>query len=154
MSESASPLREPGEDYEAPHAPRARRLGRILIVDDFPDAIEMYRMYFDHSGYEVLSAGDGLSAVAMALRSVPDVIVMDLSLPGLDGWEATRRLKRDARTRHIPVVVLTGHALAGHSQGAMDAGCDAFITKPCLPERLLEEIRTILDATPRPRSES
>ena len=81
----------------------------------------------------------------------PDVIVMDLSLPGLDGWEATRRLKGDPRTRDIPVIALTGHALAGHSKGALDAGCDAFITKPCLPERLLDEIRAILE-TARTRS--
>jgi CheY-like chemotaxis protein len=75
---------------------------------------------------------------------LPDLIVMDLSLPGIDGWEATRRLKADPRTKRIPVIALTGHALAGHSKGAMDAGCDAFITKPCLPERLLEEVRKTL----------
>ena len=66
---------------------------------------------------------------------------MDLSLPGMDGWEATRRLKADERTQHIPIVALTGHALAGHAEGARQAGCDAFVTKPCLPDALVAEIR-------------
>src|SRR5215831_13765176 len=145
MAESASPLREPGEDYEAPHAPRARRLGRILIVDDFPDAIEMYRMYFDHSGYEVLSAGDGLSAVAMALRSVPDVIVMDLSMPRLDGIEATRELKGQRRTRHIPIILLTGFPERAIREGAIEAGADMFLTKPCLPDDLEGHVRRLME---------
>ena len=70
---------------------------------------------------------------------------MDLSLPGMDGWTATRHLKSDARTREIPVVALTGHALAGSSDGARQAGCDAFVTKPCLPDELVIELRRILD---------
>jgi two-component system cell cycle response regulator DivK len=70
---------------------------------------------------------------------------MDLSLPVMDGWEATRRLKAEPRTAHIPVVALTGHALAGISDGAKKAGCDAFVTKPCLPEDLVKEIRKVLD---------
>jgi two-component system cell cycle response regulator DivK len=74
---------------------------------------------------------------------------MDLSLPVMDGWEATRRLKEDARTNSIPVVALTGHALAGISEGAMKAGCDAFVTKPCLPEDLVKEIRKLLDRAPQ-----
>ena len=80
----------------------------------------------------------------MAGELIPDLIVMDLSLPGLDGWEATRRLKADERTRSIPVVALTGHALDGHAQSALEAGCDGFIIKPCEPEALLNEIRKIL----------
>ncbi len=124
----------------------------VLLVDDYPDNRDIYVQFLTYSGLRVEEAENGYEALDKAFALRPDVIIMDLSLPGLDGWEATRRLKRDPRTRHIPVVVLTGHALAGHSQGAMDAGCDAFITKPCLPERLLEEIRTILTAAPRPRS--
>jgi len=124
----------------------------VLLVDDYPDNRDIYVQFLTYSGLRVEEAENGYEALDKAFALRPDVIVMDLSLPGLDGWEATRRLKRDPRTRHIPVVVLTGHALAGHSQGAMDAGCDAFITKPCLPERLFEEIRSILDAAPRPRS--
>ena len=72
---------------------------------------------------------------------MPDIILMDLALPKMDGWEATRRLKSDERTKHIPIVALTGHALAGHAEGARQAGCDSFVTKPCLPDALVAEIR-------------
>src|ERR671918_572807 len=76
----------------------------------------------------------------------PDLILMDLSLPGMDGWEATRQLKADERTQNIPVVALTGHALAGASDGAKRAGCDSFVTKPCLPDDLVVEVRRMLQA--------
>jgi two-component system, cell cycle response regulator DivK len=118
----------------------------ILIVDDFADNREMYTQFLEFSGFRVAEAQNGHEALDKAFELHPDLIVMDLSLPGLDGWEATRRLKADDRTRGIPVIALTGHALAGHSKGAMDAGCDAFITKPCLPERLMEEIKSMLKA--------
>jgi CheY-like chemotaxis protein len=115
----------------------------------------MYTQFLTFSGLRVEEAQNGHEALDKAFALAPDLIVMDLSLPGMDGWEATRRLKADSRTRAIPVIALTGHALAGHSKGAMDAGCDAFITKPCLPERLLEEITSMLkrhpDATERGR---
>ncbi len=116
----------------------------ILVVDDFLDNRQMYAEYLAFSGLRVEEAENGHEALEKAFAMLPDLIVMDLSLPGIDGWEATRRLKADARTKRIPVIALTGHALAGHSKGAMDAGCDAFITKPCLPERLLEEVRRTL----------
>jgi two-component system, cell cycle response regulator DivK len=118
----------------------------VLVVDDFPDNRDMYMQYLEFSGLRVAEAQNGHEALEQAFALLPDLIVMDLSLPGLDGWEATRRLKADERTRAIPVIALTGHALAGHSKGAIEAGCDAFITKPCLPERLLEEIRKMLDS--------
>ena len=87
-----------------------------------------------------------LAAVSMALFCVQiDYFAMNLALPRMDGWEATRRLKEDQRTRHIPVVALTGHALAGHAEGAREAGCDAFVTKPCLPDALVAEIRRLLE---------
>ena len=117
----------------------------ILLVDDFPDNREMYAQYLKFSGMRVAEASNGHEALDRAFQLHPDLIVMDLSLPAMDGWEATRRLKSDARTRDIPVVALTGHALEGYSTGAMEAGCDGFITKPCLPADLLEEIRTMLD---------
>jgi two-component system cell cycle response regulator DivK len=120
----------------------------VLVVDDFPDNRDMYMQYLEFSGLRVAEAQNGHEALQQAFSLLPDLIVMDLSLPGLDGWEATRRLKADARTQAIPVIALTGHALAGHSKGAIEAGCDAFITKPCLPERLLEEIRKMLDGRP------
>jgi two-component system cell cycle response regulator DivK len=119
---------------------------RVLLVDDYPDAREMYTEYLEFSGYEVIGAGNGVEALERAVDAAPDIILMDLSLPVMDGWEATRRLKADQRTASIPVVALTGHALAGISEGAKKAGCDAFVTKPCLPEDLVREIKKILDA--------
>ena len=118
---------------------------RVLVVDDYPDAREMYAEYLRFSGFDVVEAANGREALQSAVDHWPDIILMDLSLPVMDGWEATRRLKADERTASIPVVALTGHALAGISEGAMRAGCDAFVTKPCLPEDLVQEIRRILD---------
>jgi CheY-like chemotaxis protein len=117
----------------------------VLLVDDYPDAREMYSEYLQYSGFDVIEAGNGIEALERALEREPDIILMDLSLPVMDGWEATRRLKADRRTAGIPVVALTGHALAGISEGAKQAGCDAFVTKPCLPEDLVREIRKLLD---------
>ena len=118
---------------------------RVLLVDDYPDAREMYGEYLKFTGFDVIEASNGVEAVERALDTAPDIILMDLSLPIMDGWEATRRLKADQRTADIPVVALTGHALAGISEGAKKAGCDAFVTKPCLPEDLVTEIRKVLD---------
>lgn len=116
----------------------------VLVVDDFADNREMYSEYLSFSGYDVIEARNGKEALEAAQERLPDIIIMDLSLPVMDGWEATRRLKADARTRQIPVVALTGHALAGHSTGAREAGCDAFLAKPCLPDQLVAEIRRML----------
>ena len=117
----------------------------VLLVDDYPDAREMYSEYLQYSGFDVIEAGNGIEALEQAVEREPDIILMDLSLPVMDGWEATRRLKADRRTARIPVVALTGHALAGISEGARRAGCDAFVTKPCLPEDLVKEIRKVLE---------
>ncbi len=116
----------------------------VLLVDDFQDNREMYAMYLKHAGVRVAEAANGHEALDQAFSLLPDLIVMDLSLPGIDGWEATRRLKADERTKKIPVLALTSHALEGFSDGARAAGCDAFVTKPCLPEQLLSEIRKVL----------
>ena len=118
----------------------------ILVVDDYQDAREMYAEYLQFSGFRVAEARNGNEAVEQAVALKPDLILMDLSLPGMDGWEATRRLKADDTTRHIPIVALTGHALAGASEGAKKAGCDSFVTKPCLPDDLVVEVRRMLDA--------
>ena len=118
---------------------------RVLLVDDYPDAREMYCEYLEFSGFEVVEAANGLEALQRAGEESPDIILIDLSLPIMDGWEATRRLKADPRTADIPVVALTGHALSGISEGARKAGCDAFVTKPCLPDDLVKEIRKVLD---------
>jgi CheY-like chemotaxis protein len=117
---------------------------RILMVDDFEDNREMYAAYLRHAGFLVEEAVTGTEALDKAFAVGPDLIVMDLSLPGLDGWEATRRLKSDARTKHIPIVVVSGHALEGSVRSAQAAGCDAFLRKPCLPNALLAEVRKLL----------
>jgi CheY-like chemotaxis protein len=116
----------------------------VLVVEDYPDAQEMYSEFLSYEGFRVAAASTGLEAVEKATELVPDLILMDLSLPGIDGWEATRRLKKDPRTHAIPIVALTGHTLAGISATAKKAGCAAFITKPCLPADLVAELRRIL----------
>ena len=120
----------------------------VLVVDDFQDNREMFAEFLSLSGFRVAEAATGREAIDRGFELLPDVILMDLSLPELDGWEATRQLKSDPRTRHIPIVALTGHALADHSREAREAGCDAFLTKPCLPEVLVIEIRKMLDRRP------
>jgi len=118
----------------------------VLVVEDYQDAREMYAAYLQFSGFDVAEAGNGIEAIEKTQALLPDIVLMDLALPRMDGWEATRRLKNDPRTRHIPIVALTGHALAGHAEGAREAGCDAFVTKPCLPDALVAEIKRLLDA--------
>lgn len=118
----------------------------VLVVEDYQDAREMYAAYLQFSGYRVAEATNGIEAIEKTLELMPDIILMDLALPKMDGWEATRRLKMDERTRHIPIVALTGHALAGHAEGARQAGCDSFVTKPCLPDALVAEIQRMLAA--------
>ena len=120
---------------------------KVLIVDDQQVVRQGLRTFLElqEDIGVVGEASDGYRAIEMARQLRPDIILMDLSLPVMDGWEATRRLKADRRTARIPVVALTGHALAGFSDGAKKAGCDAFVTKPCLPEDLVKEIRKILD---------
>ncbi|XXF79598.1 response regulator [Myxococcaceae bacterium GXIMD 01537] len=116
----------------------------VLVVDDYQDAREMYAEYLEFSGFRTAEARNGAEALEVAFALAPDVILMDLSLPVMDGWEATRRLRADERTRHIPIVALTGHALSGQSSEARDAGCDAYVTKPCLPDALVDEVKRIL----------
>ncbi len=116
----------------------------VLVVDDFEDSRVMYTECLGHAGYGVIEAENGLEAVEKARDTRPDLIVMDLSLPVLDGWEATRRLKSDPRTKEIRVIMLTGHGLAEHARGAEQAGCDAFLVKPCLPGDLLAKVEGML----------
>jgi two-component system, cell cycle response regulator DivK len=126
----------------------------VLVVDDYGDAREMYAEYLQFEGFRVEQAENGQEALRRAEENPPDVVLMDLSLPVMDGWEATRRLKANERLRHVPVIALTGHALSGTAETAAQAGCDAFVTKPCLPEELAQEIRRIIKNHPRgkPRS--
>jgi CheY-like chemotaxis protein len=133
--------------HDAPDEMASRAKPLVLVVDDFEDNRAMYAVYLAYSGYDVIEAADGVEAVEIAGSRLPDIIVMDLSLPIMDGWEATRRLKADPRTGHIPIIALTGHALAGHSRDAHDAGCDAFLAKPCLPEMLVEKVQELMGAS-------
>ena len=116
----------------------------ILLVEDQSALREMYARQLELSGFEVIEAGNGVDALAHTAAREPDVVLMDLSLPLMDGWEATRRLKNDARTAHIPVVALTAHDGAGELERATRAGCDWFVPKPCPPDALITEIRRVL----------
>jgi two-component system, cell cycle response regulator DivK len=118
----------------------------VLIVDDFPDNREMYGEYLEHVGFRVLECGDGQTAVDIARQEMPAAILMDLSLPVLDGWQATRILKNDPATANILIIVLTGHAEPASEKRALDAGCDVFMAKPCLPIDVADKIKKLLDA--------
>ena len=120
-------------------------MARILYVEDNDDNIYLLRMRFDLTGeHELLVAEDGERGVALARVEQPDLILMDLELPVIDGWEATRRLKADPATRDIPIIELTAHALAGAREQALAAGCDDFDTKPVAFDRLLEKVQHLL----------
>lgn len=131
------------------HATQTR--ARILVVDDYQDAREMYAEYLEVRGFEVVTASNGQEALAQVQSGAPDLIIMDLSLPVMDGWEATRLIKEDARTRDIPVIALSGHALSGMPETAREAGCDAFVAKPALPEEVEQKIRSLLTGSTAPR---
>jgi len=138
----------------ARRALRRRSQKRVLIVDDVEDNRRIYTMFLTAAGFEVQSASDGHEALAKVRTLRPDVVVMDFAIPGIDGWQVTRRLKRDPQTRRIPVIALTGHALAGAEQRARQAGCDMFLTKPCLPGDLQQHIEGLIArsaTTRRPR---
>jgi two-component system cell cycle response regulator DivK len=124
------------------------RVPLVLVVDDYQDAREMYAESLGACGFNVAEAETGDEAVAKALQLLPDAIVMDLSLPGMDGWTATRALKSDARTSAIPVIALTGNARTDAPLAAREAGCDAFLIKPCLPDDMVAAVRRVLDARP------
>jgi CheY-like chemotaxis protein len=129
--------------------PRANDRDRplVLIVEDQSELRQLYVQELTISGFDVIEAANGLDAIAHSSAQFPDVILMDLSLPVLDGWEATRRLKSDSRTAHIPVVALTAHDGSGELQRATRAGCDWFVPKPCPPNDLIEEVRRVLAAS-------
>jgi CheY-like chemotaxis protein len=120
-----------------------------LLVEDNDDNRTMYRHYLEWEGFRIAEAADGLEAIAQAAALMPAAIVMDLTLPRLDGWHATRRIRADSRTRHIPVLALTAHAFAGAAEQATAAGCDGYLAKPCLPDALARAIRRIIGATDR-----
>ena len=118
---------------------------RILLVEDNDMNRDMLSRRLVRNGYEVFIAVDGLQGADMALSKRPDLILMDMSLPVIDGWEATRRIKANDATRHIPVIALTAHAMAGDREKAMEVGCDDYDTKPVEISRLLSKILALLE---------
>ena len=122
---------------------------KILLVEDNEMNRDMLSRRLERKGYEVILAVDGESGVAIARSESPDLILMDMSLPVLDGWEATRRLKDASDTQRIPVIALTAHAMSGDREKAIEAGCDDYDTKPIELSRLLEKITELLPASAR-----
>jgi CheY-like chemotaxis protein len=120
-------------------------VAKILIVEDNEMNRDMLARRLARRGYEVLVAVDGAEGIASAQKQAPDLILMDMSLPVVDGWEAARRLKADPGTASIPIVALTAHAMAGDREKALCSGCDAYETKPVELPRLLETMRDLLD---------
>jgi CheY-like chemotaxis protein len=119
--------------------------GRILIVEDNMDTYELVRFILEKNGYETFLAMNGRDGVNAATKQLPDLIIMDLSMPEMDGWTATRLIKDNAQTSAIPLIALTAHALPGDRQRAFDAGCDEYITKPMDLLELLESVNDWLN---------
>ncbi len=119
-------------------------MSKILLVEDNEMNRDMLSRRLQRKGYEVVLAVDGQNGVEMARTQAPDLILMDMSLPVLDGWEAARRLKADADTQRIPVIALTAHAMSGDREKALEAGCDDYETKPVELPRLLGKIEALL----------
>jgi CheY-like chemotaxis protein len=121
-------------------------MSKILLVEDNEMNRDMLSRRLERKGFEVVIAVDGQAGVDMASATNPDIILMDLSLPVMDGWEATRRLKADPATQRIPVIALTAHAMSGDEVKAREAGCDDYDTKPVNLNRLLEKIGSLLSS--------
>lgn len=113
----------------------------VLLVEDNEDNLLIYSTILRHSGFTVVEARDGQAGIDAAKREMPGLILMDVSIPVLDGLEATRRLKADPSTKHIPIIALTAHALASDQQKAIEAGCDAYIAKPAEPRAVLAAVK-------------
>jgi two-component system, cell cycle response regulator DivK len=113
----------------------------VLVVDDFRDAREMYAEVLELAGFRVEQAENGLDAVTKAKRLLPAVVIMDLSLPVMDGWEATRQIKANKSTRAVKVIAISAHSLEMHVRRAREVGCAEFIAKPCLPDDLIDAVR-------------
>lgn len=120
----------------------------VLIVEDNEDNRIVYSTILRHHGFLVSEALDGEEGMTRALRERPDLILMDISIPVMDGWEVTRRLKQERATRHIPVIALTAHAMPGDRERAMAVGCDGYLAKPCEPRAVLAEVNRLLNRPP------
>jgi two-component system, cell cycle response regulator DivK len=125
----------------------------VLVVDDFPDGREMVAEYLAFRGFSVLQAATGSQAIELARKHRPRLILMDLGMPGLDGWEATRQLKADARTKGCVIIALTAHALASQHASAISAGCDEVIAKPFELSKLADTVERVVKR-PAPRAKA
>jgi two-component system cell cycle response regulator DivK len=122
----------------------------VLLVEDNEDNRIVYTTILQYYGYRVLEARNGIEGVSLAREAHPDLILMDVGLPDLDGWEATRRLKADEQTKQIPIVALTAHALAEHRAQAIAVGCDGYLAKPVEPREVVAEVRRHIGLADRP----
>ncbi len=116
----------------------------ILIVEDYEDALDLLSELLAFRGYRIEGAKSGAEAIEKATRLLPDVVLMDLTLPDMDGLAATRTLKASERTKHIPIIALTAHSQSAYIESARAAGCDGFVTKPCMPDALVEHVKRVL----------
>ncbi|MBC7788386.1 MAG: response regulator [Anaerolineae bacterium] len=116
----------------------------VLLVEDNEDNRIVYSTILEHFGYSVIEALNGEEGIAKARSEMPDLILMDISIPVIDGWEATQVLKRDPATRAIPIIALTAHALAADREKAFEVGCDAYLAKPCEPKTVVSEVRRFI----------
>jgi CheY-like chemotaxis protein len=122
----------------------------VLLVDDDRDCREMYAQFLRVAGFDVAEAHNGNQALSKAAEQTPSVVVTDLALPGIDGYELTRKLRQQSTTEWVPIIAITGYGgFMEDTERALTAGCDAVLTKPCLPDRLLEEIARLLEARRR-----
>ena len=116
----------------------------VLLVEDNEDNRIVYSTILQHFGYVVMEALNGEEGIAKARNERPDLILMDISIPVIDGWEATQVLKRDPETRGIPIIALTSHALASDREKAMEVGCDSYLAKPCEPKAVVSEVEKFI----------
>lgn len=126
----------------------------ILMIEDNPDNREVFRIYLEHVGHTVFLANDAESGIRLARERQPDLVLMDVGLPGMDGLQATRILKADPATKHLRIVALTAHAMVTDQREAYAAGCDSFISKPILPKDLASAVAVQLEAAARSRGDA
>ena len=124
----------------------------VLLVEDNEDNLVVYRTILEHVGFRVIEARDGEEGVSRARQFKPNLILMDISIPKIDGWEATHRLKSDKDTRSIPIIALTAHALEEDRQKAIQAGCDGYLAKPVEPRRVVQEVERFVGPARTARS--
>jgi len=145
---------DPGaESGNGPARDGQSSMARVLYIEDTENNRILIQRRLAQSGFEVLTAEDAERGLALAEQAQPDLILMDMSLPGLDGWTAARRLKEGGKTAHIPVIALTAHVMPGDRERALAAGCDDYDTKPFQFPRLIGKIQALLGASPKPPPE-